>query len=77
MLVAAGIATPDDLDRLGAVQAYRRVVESGAPRHTMLLWSLDAALLGVDWRDVPLERRRQVSAEAELALADLPSADGG
>ena len=77
MLVAAGIATPDDLDRLGAVEAYRRAILSGAPRHTMLLWSLDAALLGVDWRDVPLERRREVSAEAERALADPPPADGG
>lgn len=77
MLVAAGISTPDDLDRLGAVEAYRRAVMSGAPRHTMLLWSLDAALLGVDWRDVPLERRREVSAEAERALADASRADGG
>ncbi|MEO6412862.1 MAG: TfoX/Sxy family protein [Pedococcus sp.] len=77
MLVAAGIPTPDDLDRLGAVEAYRRVVESGAPRHTMLLWSLDAALLGVDWRDVPIDRRREISAEAERALADPRCADGG
>jgi DNA transformation protein len=77
MLVAAGISTPDDLDRLGAVEAYRRAVESGAPRHTMLLWSLDAALLGVDWRDVPLDRRREISAEAERALADPRRADGG
>jgi DNA transformation protein len=68
MLVAAGITTPDDLDRLGAVEAYRRAVLAGAPRHTMLLWSLDAALLGVDWRDVPLERRRELSADADLAL---------
>jgi DNA transformation protein and related proteins len=77
MLVAAGISTPDDLDRLGAVEAYRRAVQSGAPRHTMLLWSLDAALLGVDWRDVPLERRREVSDEAERAFADPGRAEGG
>jgi DNA transformation protein len=77
MLVAAGIPTPDDLDRRGAVEAYRRAVEAGAPRHTMLLWSLDAALLGVDWRDVPLERRREVSAEAERALADRRQPESG
>jgi hypothetical protein len=77
MLVAAGIATPDDLDRLGAVEAYRRAVQSGAPRHTMLLWSLDAALLGVDWRDVPLERRHEVSAAAERALAGPRRGEGG
>jgi DNA transformation protein len=77
MLQAAGIATPDDLDRLGAVEAYRRAIRSGAPRHTMLLWSLDAALLGVDWRDVPLERRREVSAEAERALAEPHHTEGG
>ena len=77
MLVAAGISTPDDLDRVGAVEAYCRAVQFGAPRHTMLLWSLDAALLGVDWRDVPLERRRAVSAEAERALAEPHRTEGG
>jgi DNA transformation protein len=72
MLLAAGIATPDDLDRLGPVEAYLRAVHAGAPRHTMLLWSLDAALLGVDWRDVPLERRREVSAQADRAFGAPP-----
>ena len=72
MLVEAGIATPADLDRVGPVEAYRRVVQAGAPRHTMLLWSLDAALLGVDWREIPLERRRDVSAAADRALGDPP-----
>ena len=77
MLLAAGIETPDELDRLGPVEAYLRAVHAGAPRHTMLLWSLDAALLGVGWRDVPLERRREVSAQADRAFAAPPRAERG
>ena len=67
-LRAAGITTPEQLDEVGAVEAYRRIVLAGAPDHTMLLWALDAALLDVDWRDLPVERRQQVRAEARRAL---------
>lgn len=68
MLSAAGIHTPDELDAAGAVEAYRRAVLAGAPRHMILLWSLDAALLGVDWRDLPVERRIALREEAERVL---------
>lgn len=64
MLVAAGIHTPDELDRLGSVEAYRRATAAGGHASLNFLWSLDAALLDIDWFDLPPDRkallRRQI-----------------
>ncbi len=40
MLEAAGVSTPEQLDELGAVEAYRRVVEAGGHPSLNLLWAL-------------------------------------
>jgi len=63
MLVAAGITTPDELDRLGALEAYRRAIAAGGHRSLNFLWSLEAALLDVDWRDLPDDRKALLRAE--------------
>jgi DNA transformation protein len=63
MLEMAGITTPEKLDELGSVEAYRRVVEAGAHPSLNLLWALEGALLGLDWRELP-ERRKQELLDA-------------
>jgi len=63
MLAAAGIETPEELDRLGSVEAYRRVLGAGCPPTLNLLYALDATLLGLDWRDLPLDRKEQLRRE--------------
>lgn len=56
-LRAAGIATPEDLARLGAVPAFARVRQV-APRASLnLLWALEGALTGLPWRTVAREHR--------------------
>jgi GNAT superfamily N-acetyltransferase len=71
MLKAAGIATPRQLDRVGAVEAYRRALRAGGHASLNFLWSLEAALLDLDWRDLPNERREALRREAmELAPED-------
>jgi DNA transformation protein and related proteins len=60
MLAAAGIETPAELDRLGAVEAYRRVLDAGCPPTLNLLYALEATLLGLDWRDLPVDRKEQL-----------------
>lgn len=57
MLVAAGINTPEELDRLGAVVAYQRAIAAGGHASLNFLWSLEAALLDLDWRDLPQDRK--------------------
>jgi hypothetical protein len=64
MLAAAGIDTPEELDRLGAVEAYRRAVAAGWSHPSLnLLWALEGALLDVDWRELPMGRREELLAE--------------
>jgi DNA transformation protein len=60
LLLAAGIATPEELDEVGAVEAYRRAVAAGGRPSLNLLWSLEAALLDLDWRDLPEARKAEL-----------------
>jgi len=47
-----GIFTEADLAHLGSVIPFRIVKESGYPASLNLLYGLEAALRGIDWRDV-------------------------
>ena len=75
MLRAAGIDTPAQLQALGSVQAYVRVLQAHAhaqhgtaPRPSLnLLWALEAALTGQDWRTVAREERTRLLMALEQA----------
>ena len=62
-LEAVGIETRHDLETAGAVEAYRRVVER-FPDDTSLnmLWALEAALLDINWLDLPASRKAELQA---------------
>lgn len=49
----AGVATRADLERLGSVGAFAAVRDQGHAPSLNLLWALEAALLDVDWRELP------------------------
>jgi DNA transformation protein len=66
MLADAGIDSAATLRRLGSVEAYCRVKRSGAAASLNLLWSLEGALTGQDWRAVARLHR----ASLLLALED-------
>lgn len=56
-LVAAGIHSFAELQRLGAVAAYAKV-KRNEPKATLnLLWALEGALTGLPWRVVAKEHR--------------------
>lgn len=76
MLKAAGIETPRQLDRVGAAEAYRRVQRAGGDATRNLLWSLEGALLDLDWRNLPRERKEALEREV-TAEEPVSSADGG
>lgn len=65
MLHDAGIGTPEQLDEVGAVEAYRRAVDAGAHPSLNFLWSLEAALLDLDWRELPAGSKAELQAEIE------------
>ena len=57
MLQAAGITTYEELCRLGAVNVYLRVKQSGANASLNLLWALEGAITGEHWQVVAREHR--------------------
>jgi DNA transformation protein len=60
MLLAAGIATYEELCRLGAIKAYLRVKQSGANASLNLLWALEGAIAGLHWQEVAREHRTRL-----------------
>lgn len=68
-----GLHTPEALAQAGAVGAYVRIRRAGFRAGLNLLYSLEGALRGVHWQDVPEARRRELVAQAQAAIADLPA----
>lgn len=67
MLAAAGLHRRTDLERLGAVRAYLRVKAAGQNASLNLLWAIEAALTGQDWRVVAREERSRLLLELDAA----------
>jgi DNA transformation protein len=65
MLRDAGFHSPEQLDEVGAVEAYRRALSAGGRPSLNFLWSLEAALLDLDWRELPAGRKAELRAEME------------
>ncbi len=67
MLAAAGIHGRADLERLGAVRAYLQVKATGQNASLNLLWAIEGALTGQDWRVVAREERGGLLLELDAA----------
>ncbi len=66
LLRAAGIDSLENLREIGAVNAYRRL-KFVDPRTVSLnmLWALQGALTGRDWRDIPAVEKVRLRIDAE------------
>ena len=67
MLAAAGIHSRADLERLGSVRAYLKAKATGQNASLNLLWALEGALTGQDWRVVAREERTRLLLELDAA----------
>ncbi|MEN1940186.1 TfoX/Sxy family protein [Luteimonas sp. MJ174] len=67
-----GLRTPEDLMEAGPLEAFMRIKRAGFKPSLNLLYSLEGALRDCHWQDVPDERRVELVAAAEAAIADLP-----
>ena len=67
MLAAAGIHSRADLERLGSVRAYLKTKATGQNASLNLLWALEGALTGQDWRVVAREERTRLLLELDAA----------
>jgi DNA transformation protein len=63
-LIAAGIESPDDLEQLGAAEAFRRIQEQFPVNRTML-WALQGALMDLPYNRLPDDVKQSVLQELE------------
>lgn len=71
-----GLRSEQDLIDTGAVGAFMKVKRAGFKPSLNLLYSLEGALLGCHWQEVPEARRQQLVSEYETAVDELPAARG-
>ena len=67
-----GLHTPQALSEAGPVGAFVRIKRAGFRPSLNLLYALEGAITGCHWQEVPPDRRAQLVAEAEAAIAGLP-----
>lgn len=73
MLLAAGIASFEQLREMGSIAAYVKAKRAGGNVSLNLLWALEGALTGTHWQAVAREHRTSLL----LALEDYEKAHGG
>ncbi|MDL5366136.1 TfoX/Sxy family protein [Xanthomonas sp. NCPPB 2654] len=71
-----GLRTQEDLAAAGAVGAFLKVKRAGFKPSLNLLYSLEGALTGCHWQELPEARRTQLLAELDTAAAALPAQRG-
>jgi DNA-3-methyladenine glycosylase I len=72
-LNAIGVFTRADLAELGAIEADRILKGHGYPATLNLVYAIDGALRGRDWRALPVARKRELrAAAAEMAKPRCP-----
>jgi DNA transformation protein len=66
ILRAIGINTYDDLERIGAVEAYRRIKARDINVSKVMLYALQGALMDVHWNDLPADIKAKLVSDSEL-----------
>jgi len=72
-LNTVGVHTRADLAELGPIEAYRILKAQDYPATLNLVYAIDGALAGRDWRDLPAARKRELrAAAADVAKPRCP-----
>ena len=66
-----GLRTEQDIAAVGAVGAFMKVRRAGFKPSLNLLYSLEGALVGCHWQEVPEARRQQLVCEYEAVAGEL------
>ncbi|PZU29958.1 MAG: transcriptional regulator [Stenotrophomonas sp.] len=72
-----GLRSEQDLSAIGPVAAFMKVRRAGFKPSLNLLYSLEGALVGCHWQEIPEARRQQLVAEYEVAVGALPTTRAG
>lgn len=62
-LAAAGIHTREQLERLGPIEACRRIRRAGHPVSVVMAYALEGALSGMHWNTIPFETKQWLRTE--------------
>lgn len=65
ILHAIGVNSYDDLEQMGAVDAYCRIKARGIHVSKVMLYALQGALMDVHWNDLSPDLKSQLVTEAE------------
>lgn len=66
----AGITTAEELQELGAHEAYRRWLQAGLPPHFIGYYVLVMALQGRPWNDCKGEEKKALRARFDALVAE-------
>ncbi|ACR13714.1 TfoX/Sxy family protein [Teredinibacter turnerae] len=65
ILHAIGVNNYEDLSKMGAVEAYKRIKSRGIHVSKVMLYALQGALMDVHWNDLSPDLKKQLVEEAE------------
>ena len=68
-----GLRTWDDVAAIGPLEAFMRVKRAGFKPSLNLLYALEGAMAGCHWQQVDVNRRAELAAQAQAAIAALPN----
>jgi hypothetical protein len=72
-LADAGITTRAELERIGTIEACRRVRAAGHPVSVVMAYAIEGALMGCHWNALPWEFRQQLRIDfARMKRAGNP-----
>lgn len=65
-LASVGVHSLDDVAKLGVVETYKRVRAAYPEKVTLnMLWSLQAALMDIHWKDLPPDIKDELKRQVE------------
>jgi DNA transformation protein len=72
LLLEVGILNPDQLVKVGAKEAWRRLRFAHGKRVTITwIYALEIAIQGISWKELSAARARKLRAAAEAIIAEL------
>lgn len=74
VLAKAGITTADALRKLGAHEAYRRILQTGARPHFIMYYVLEMSLQGRPWNDCKGAEKDALRAKFDRLKAEEAAA---
>ncbi|MFC5598222.1 TfoX/Sxy family protein [Deinococcus cellulosilyticus] len=68
-LKQAGIQTEQDIRSVGVIEVFLQLKDMGFRPSLNALWALEGACEGIDWRDIPSERKLELKEELQRQLS--------